>query len=201
MCLLLFCGSFKARDFWLRLGVWFVLILGAIVLSFFSPSVASIIMIGLPLVIFLSNLGFEHDNRRPPRKKNTNVFKRLTNLLVGRYATLQSCVIFVKPSQRNYQVNDIMLVSSITGILCTRLGFIYKGFRETNNCLLDKYQNRVIVIVSNVNMIYSTMCFIILIADNVSVVKRYIGAGIKYLPNRRNSNARSNVGKTLRRKV
>ncbi|MEW9122065.1 MAG: hypothetical protein AB2421_05080 [Thermotaleaceae bacterium] len=57
------------RDSWFQLGVCFVLILGAIVLSFFSPSVASITMIGLPLVISFNNLLLEHANRRPTRKE------------------------------------------------------------------------------------------------------------------------------------
>ncbi len=45
--------------------VWFILFAGIITLCFFQPLVASILLIGLPVLFSLSNLWFEH----PPRKE------------------------------------------------------------------------------------------------------------------------------------
>lgn len=55
------------KFFWIRLVVWVIFIAGAMVLSFFFPRVASVIMIGLPLLISLSNLWFENDKSRQKR--------------------------------------------------------------------------------------------------------------------------------------
>ena len=59
---------------WLHILIWIAFIAGAILLSFFFPSVASVILIGLPLIFSLSNLWIERE--RPKDMKRGRKMKK-----------------------------------------------------------------------------------------------------------------------------